>query len=60
MEVMIVNGKRHLINDTSTAVDLDCQIILAGYPKDALIEFDEVGYEDVISKVNINNILNNK
>ena len=58
MEVMIVNGKRYLINDTSPAVDLDCQIILAGYPKDAVIEFDEVRNEDVISKININQIIN--
>ena len=53
---MIINGKRYLINDTSPAVDLDCQIILAGYPKDAIIEFDEVRAEDVTSKININQI----
>ena len=53
MEVMIVNGDRYLINDTSPAVDLDCQVILAGYPKDAIVEFDNVKHSDLSNNVNI-------
>jgi len=51
MEVMIVNGDRYLINETSPAVDLDCQIILAGYPKDAIVEFDGVKHSDLSNNI---------
>ena len=43
MEVMIINGDRHLVNTTmcDKAQDETCKRILSGYPADAIVEWDE-------------------
>jgi len=48
MKVLIVNGKRFLINEKSKSVDKRCQEILKNFPPDATIEFDEVKLSDVL------------
>lgn len=51
MQVLIINGKRHLINtDVQEDVkDKECERILKGYPKDAIVDWDEnVTKEDVM------------
>ena len=43
MEVLIINGDRHLINTTmcDKAQDEVTQRILSGYPKDAQVDWDD-------------------
>ena len=50
MEVMIVNGKRYLINTDLEPHVLDgiCQDILKYYPPDVSVEFEAVKMSDVI------------
>lgn len=55
LEVMIVNGKRHLINTQSTSVDNTCEYILSKYPQDAAIEFDSVKDSDLNNNLTFKN-----
>ena len=51
MQVLIINGKRHLINTSVTnfVQDKECERILKGYPKDAIVDWDEnVTKQDVM------------
>lgn len=50
MIVLVVNGKRHLINQHSKASDKVCEDIINSYPKDAIVEFDDVKLSDVKPK----------
>ena len=49
MEVMVVNGKRYLINTDLADHVLDgvCRDILKWYPSDANVEFDDVKPSDI-------------
>ena len=52
MEVLIVNGNRHLINTSvqEGAQDQICKTIISGYPEGAIIDWDtNVKLEDVLS-----------
>lgn len=50
MTVLVVNNKRHLINEQSKASDKVCEDIINSYPKDAIVEFDDVKLSDVKPK----------
>lgn len=39
---MVVNNTRYLINEESKGADKMCKKILEQYPKDAVVEFDQV------------------
>ena len=48
MKVLVVNGKRFLINEKSSVVDETCERIINNFPHDAVVEFDEVKLSDVL------------
>ena len=48
MKVLVVNGKRFLINEKSSVVDKTCERIINNFPHDAVVEFDEVKLSDVL------------
>lgn len=50
LTVMVINGKRFLINEQSKASDKVCEDILEHYPSDAIVEFDSVRLADVKPK----------
>ena len=47
LAVLIVNGKRHLINEESNACEKHCKEIIKSYGSDAVVDFDTVKPEDV-------------
>lgn len=62
MEVLIVEGKRYLINTnvSEKAQDEACERILEGYPADAEVDWDDnVTMEDVLPRT-IKQLINNK
>ena len=61
MEVLIVNGKRYLINvDVSDqAQDEAVERILKDYPADAEVDWDEVLREEDYMPMTLNQIINN-
>jgi len=46
--VLVVGGKRFLINNESKSCDKTCERIIKNFPVDALVEFDEVRKIDVL------------
>ena len=54
LSILIVNGDRYLINESSKSVDETCSSICSSYPDDATIEFDKV-YPMDLQRSNIKN-----
>ena len=61
MEVLIINGKRHLINTSVTdfVQDKECERILKGYPQDAVVEWDENPTMEDVMPLTLTQILKN-
>lgn len=61
MEVLIVNGNRHLVNTSmcDKAQDETCQRIIKGYPQDAIVEWDESPTLQDVSPTSLSDILKN-
>ena len=53
MKVLIVNGKRFLINEKSSVVDQTCERIINNFPHDAVVEFDTGFYGVNYSKIGV-------
>lgn len=50
LTVLVVNGKRYLINEESKASDKVCEEIIEHHGSDAIVEFDKVELTDVKPK----------
>ena len=46
--VMVVNGNRYLLNESARSVDDAAKTILAVYPADASVHFEEPLMEDLL------------
>lgn len=51
LEIIVINGKRHLINTASNTVDEVCQSLLKHQPQDAIVDFDIVRPKDLQNNV---------
>lgn len=51
LEVIVINGKRHLINTATNTVDEVCQSLLKYQPQDAIVDFDIVRPKDLQNNV---------
>ena len=60
MQVLIINGKRHLINTSVTnfVQDKECERILKGYPKDAIVDWDENVTKEDVMPLSLSDIIN--
>lgn len=59
LTVMVVDGKRFLINEETKASDKVCKDILEQYPSDVIVEFEVPTLADVIPK-SLRDIVNDK
>jgi len=54
MEVLIIDGRRYLINtSTPDGGDSVCEWLLKQYDKTALVEFSEVTHADFTNKIRL-------
>ena len=58
LTVLVVDGKRFLINTESKASEKHCEEIIKSFPSDAVVEFDEVKKSDVMPKT-LNELIQN-
>jgi len=61
MEVLIVNGHRHLINTEveEDVKDFECERILKGYPEDAIVDWDENVTKEDVMPLSLSDIMKN-
>ena len=61
MEVLIVNGHRHLINTEveEHVKDFECERILKQYPEDAIVDWDENVTKEDVMPLSLSDIMKN-